>query len=157
MIDHQRANKYDNDYHSIHIGRGQMNISMNAWLLGKIDDYKFSVRDATVDFYMAEASLRRPECNINHLKRYNNVSLNMANLCLENGDDESYLHALSKLHNRLIVEINNPQRCQLFRVQSYHFARHTLTLICQKYAMEGTWEKANAFQKDFVKRVPFQL
>jgi hypothetical protein len=42
-------------------------------------------------------------------------------------------------------------------VQSYHFARHTLTLICQKYAMEGTWEKANAFQKDFVKRVPFQL
>ena len=39
------------------IGRGQMNISMNAWLLGKIDDYKFSVRDATVDFYMAEASL----------------------------------------------------------------------------------------------------
>ena len=38
-----------------------MNISMNAWLLGKIDDYKFSVRDATVDFYMAEASLRRPE------------------------------------------------------------------------------------------------
>ncbi|MEE4410124.1 MULTISPECIES: hypothetical protein [Serratia] len=134
-----------------------MTISISAWLLGKIDDYKFSVRDATVDFYMAEASLRRPECNINHLKRYNNVSLNMANLCLENGDDESYLHALSKLHNRLIVEINNPQRCQLFRVQSYHFARHTLTLICQKYAMEGTWEKANAFQKDFVKRVPFQL
>ena len=64
----------------------------------------------------------------------------MANLCLENGDDDSYLHALSKLHNRLIVEINNPQRCQLFRVQSYHFARHTLTLICQKYAMEGTGE-----------------
>ncbi len=127
-----------------------MTLSINAWLLGKIDDYKFSVRDATVDFYMAEAALRRPECNIDHLKRYNSVSLTMANLCLENGDDDSYLHALSKLHNRLIVEINNPQRCQLFRVQSYHFARHTLTLICQKYAMEGTWEKANAFQKDFV-------
>ncbi len=28
-----------------------MTLSINAWLLGKIDDYKFSVRDATVDFY----------------------------------------------------------------------------------------------------------
>lgn len=27
-----------------------MTLSINAWLLGKIDDYKFSVRDATVDF-----------------------------------------------------------------------------------------------------------
>lgn len=134
-----------------------MTLSINAWLLNKIDQYKFSVRDATIDFYMAEAALKRPGCDIEHLKRYNSVSLNMANLCQENGDDESYLHALSKLHNRLIIEINNPDRCQLFRVQSYHFARHTLQLICHQYAMEGTWDKANAFQKDFVKRVPFQL
>ncbi|GAA3603013.1 MAG: hypothetical protein ACRC0C_17200 [Gibbsiella quercinecans] len=134
-----------------------MTISINAWLLNKIDQYKFSVRDATIDFYMAEAALKRPGCDIEHLKRYNSVSLNMANLCQENGDDESYLHALSKLHNRLIMEINNPDRCQLFRVQSYHFARHTLQLICHQYAIEGTWDKANAFQKDFVKRVPFQL
>lgn len=134
-----------------------MTISINAWLLNKIDQYKFSVRDATIDFYMAEAALKRPGCDIEHLKRYNSVSLNMANLCQENGDDESYLHALSKLHNRLIIEINNPDRCQMFRVQSYHFARHTLQLICHQYAMEGTWDKANAFQKDFVKRVPFQL
>lgn len=134
-----------------------MNISMNAWLLSKIDDYKFNVRDATVDFCTAEAALMRPECNINHLKCYKNISLSMANLCLENGDDECYLHALNKLHNRLIIEINNPQRCLLFRVQSYHFARHTLTLICQKYSMEGVWDKATAFQKDFVKRVLFQL
>lgn len=124
-----------------------MTLSINAWLLGKIDEYKFSVRDATVDFYMAEAALRRPECNIDHLKRYNSISLTMANLCLENGDDDSYLHALSKLHNRLIVEINNPQRCQLFRVQSYHFARHTLTLICQKYAMEGTGRRRTRFRR----------
>lgn len=134
-----------------------MTISINAWLLNKIDQYKFSVRDATIDFYMTEAALKRPGCDIEHLKRYNSVSLNMANLCQENGDDESYLHALSKLHNRLIMEINNPDRCQLFRVQSYHFARHTLQLICHQYAIEGTWDKANAFQKDFVKRVPFQL
>jgi hypothetical protein len=134
-----------------------MNTSFNAWLLSKIDDYRFNIRDATVDFFMAEAALKRPECNVNHLKRYNNVSLNMANLCLENGDDESYLHSLNKLHNRLIIEINNLQRCQLFRVQSYHFARHTLRLVCQKYTLEGTWDKASAFQKDFVKRVPFQL
>lgn len=123
-----------------------MTLSINAWLLGKIDEYKFSVRDATVDFYMAEAALRL-ECNIDHLKRYNSISLTMANLCLENGDDDSYLHALSKLHNRLIVEINNPQRCQLFRVQSYHFARHTLTLICQKYAMEGTGRRRTRFRR----------
>ncbi|WP_279023312.1 hypothetical protein [Gibbsiella quercinecans] len=134
-----------------------MTLSINAWLLNKIDQYKFSVRDATIDFYMAEAALKRAGCDIEHLKRYNSVSLNMANLCQENGDDESYLHALSKLHNRLIIEINNPDRCQLFRVQSYHFARHTLQLICHQYAIEGTWDKASAFQKDFVKRVPFQL
>ncbi|WON78756.1 hypothetical protein [Serratia sp. UGAL515B_01] len=134
-----------------------MNISIKAWLLSKIDEYKFSLRDTTVDFYMAETALRRPECNVNHLRHYNNVSLTLANLCLENGDDESYLLTLGKLHNRLILEINNSQRCQLFRIQSYHFSRYSLTLICQKYSMEGVWEKANALQQDFAKRVPFQL
>ncbi|MFC0227086.1 hypothetical protein [Serratia aquatilis] len=134
-----------------------METSIKAWLLSKIDEYKFGLRDATVDFYMAETALRRPECSLNHLKHYNNVSLALANLCLENGDDESYLLALSKLHNRMIIEINNSQRCQLFRAQSYHFARYSLTLICQKYSMEGVWEKANALQQDFAKRVPFQL
>lgn len=111
-----------------------MTYSFIAWLLGKIDDYKFSVRDATVDFYMAEAAFTPPYCNVKHLKRFKNISLTMANLCFENGDDKSYLNALSNLHNRLILELNDSQRCLLFRVQSYHFARHTLTLICQKYA-----------------------
>lgn len=134
-----------------------MTVSINAWLRGKIDEYQFNMRDATVDFFMAEARLGRPECNVNHLKRYNSVSLAMANLCLQNGDDESYLHSLSKLHNRLILEVNNLQRCYLFRVQGYHFARHTLRLICAHYSLQGTWEKATAFQTDFVKRVPFQL
>lgn len=134
-----------------------MDTPIKAWLLSKIDEYNFCLRDATVDFHMAETALRQPECSLNHLKHYNNVSLALANLCLENGDDESYLLALGKLHNRLIIEINNSQRCQLFRVQSYHFARYSLTLICQKYSMEGVWEKANALQQDFAKRVPFQL
>ncbi|MFZ4832947.1 hypothetical protein [Rouxiella sp. Mn2063] len=131
--------------------------SINAWLQHKIDEYKFTIRDATVDFYLAQAALQREEADIGQLKRYNNISLDMANLCLQNGDDHSYLHALSKLHNRLILEINSPHRKDLFRVQSYHFARHTLKLICQYYAMMGIWEKATAFQTDFVKRVPFQL
>jgi len=131
--------------------------SVNAWLQGKIDEYKSNVRDATVDFYMADAALRRPDAHLCQLKRFNNICLEMANLCLQNGDDHSYLHALCKLHNRLILEINSVVRCELFRVQSYHFARHTLKLLCQYYAMMGIWEKATAFQTDFAKRVPFQL
>lgn len=131
--------------------------SVNAWLQSTIDEYKFSIRDATVDFYLADAALNRPGADLSQLKSYNSLCLDMANLCLQNGDDHSYLHALSKLHNRLIVEINNSDRSELFRVQSYHFARHTLKLICQYYATLGIWEKATAFQTDFVKRVPFQL
>ncbi|KAB7898834.1 hypothetical protein GA565_09090 [Rouxiella sp. S1S-2] len=131
--------------------------SVNAWLQAKIDEYKFNVRDATVDFYLADAALKRDDADISQLKSYNSLCLDMANLCLQNGDDPSYLHALCKLHNQLILEINNPQRSELFHVQSYHFARHTLKLICQYYAMMGIWEKATAFQTDFVKRVPFQL
>ncbi len=130
---------------------------VNAWLQKKIDEYKCSVRDATVDFYLTEAALRREDADIAQLKRFNTHCLDMANLCLQNGDDHSYVHALCKLHNRLILEINTPHRIELFRVQSYHFARHTLKLICHYYAMMGIWEKAKAFQTDFVKRVPFQL
>lgn len=138
-------------------GETPMTASLNAWLQGKIDEYKFQVRDATVDFYMADAALKRPEADIEQLTRFNRLCLEMANLCGMNGDDESYLHALCKLHNRLIIEINNPARAYLFRVQCYHFARHTLKLICQHYAQLGIWEKATAFQNDFVKRVPNPL
>ncbi|NMP28816.1 hypothetical protein GW590_18315 [Rahnella sp. SAP-1] len=134
-----------------------MALSINAWLQGKIDEYKFTVRDATVDYYMADAALKRPDADISQLKGYNSLCLDRANICLQNGDDPSYLHALCKLHNRLILEINNPQRNELFRIQSYHFARHTLKMICRYYAMMGIWDKATAFQTDFVKRVPFQL
>lgn len=134
-----------------------MTVSVNAWLQGKIDDYKFQVRDATVDFYMADAALNRPQAGVEQLTRYNRVSLEMANLCAMNGDEESYVHALSKLHNRLILEINNPEREYLFRVQCYTFARHTLKLICQHYMLLGIWEKASAFQSDFLKRVPNPL
>ncbi|KAA9001238.1 hypothetical protein FJU30_08345 [Affinibrenneria salicis] len=129
--------------------------SANAWLQQKIDQYKHNIRDATVDFYMAEARLNNSDSHIDHLRRYNNACMEMAELCLQNGDDESYLHALVKLHNRLIKEINREERCHLFRVQSYYFARHTLKLICHQLSLQGSWEKATAFQTDFVKRVPF--
>ncbi len=41
-----------------------MTLSVSAWLQCKIDDYKFSVRDITVDFYLAEAKLNRADCSI---------------------------------------------------------------------------------------------
>lgn len=129
--------------------------SVNAWLQHQIDEYKFSIRDITVDFYMAEARLNRPESHIDQLRCYHNACMEMITLCQKNGDDESYLHALSKLHNRLIKEINNERRCHLFRVQSYYFARNTLKLICHQLSIEGAWDKATAFQTDFVRRVPF--
>ncbi|QTF08757.1 hypothetical protein HC231_13225 [Brenneria izadpanahii] len=130
-------------------------LSVNAWLQHQIDEYKFQIRDATVDFYMAEARLNRPESHIDHLRRYYNACMEMVDLCLRNGDDDSYLHALIKLHNRLIKEINNEERCHLFRVQSYYFARNTLKSICHQLSMQGLWDKATAFQTDFVKQVPF--
>lgn len=129
--------------------------SVNAWLQHQIDEYKFLIRDVTVDFYMAEARLNRQESHIDHLRRYHNACMEMIDLCRKNGDDESYLHALVKLHNRLIKEINNERRCHLFRVQSYYFARNTLKLICHQLSLEGSWDKATAFQTDFVRRVPF--
>ncbi|MEH2921389.1 hypothetical protein ACFFL1_16175 [Samsonia erythrinae] len=130
-------------------------LSVNAWLQHQIDEYKFQIRDATVDFYMAEARLNRPGSHLDHLRRYHQACMTMVELCLKNGDDDSYLHALVKLHNRLIKEINNEGRCHLFRVQSYYFARNTLKSICYQLSMQGAWEKATAFQSDFVKRVPF--
>ena len=80
-----------------------MNLSMSAWLQHKIDEYKFSVRDITVDFYMAQAKLNRPECTIEQLRKFNDTCLDMAELCQLNGDDQSYLHAMGKLHQRLVV------------------------------------------------------
>ena len=37
----------------IHIQGDAMTLSVSAWLQHKIDEYQFSVRDITVDFYMA--------------------------------------------------------------------------------------------------------
>lgn len=129
--------------------------SVNAWLQHQIDEYNLLIRDVTVDFYMAEARLNQQESHIDHLRRYNNACMEMIDLCRKNGDDESYLHALVKLHNRLIKYINNEERCYLFRVQSYYFARNTLKLICHQLSLEDSWDKATAFQTDFVRRVTF--
>ncbi|PKH27026.1 hypothetical protein CIG19_01610 [Enterobacterales bacterium CwR94] len=128
-----------------------MNVSLNAWLQHKIDEYKFSVRDITVDFYMAQARLNRPECSITQLRKYNDTCLDMADICQQNGDDQSYLHAMSKLHTRLVQEMSNPDREQLFRVQAYQLARHSLTRLCHQLALSGDWDKATSLQSDFVK------
>lgn len=129
-----------------------MTVSMSAWLQHKIDEYKFSVRDITVDFYMAQARLNRPECTIEHLRQFNATCLDMAELCQVNGDDHSYLHALGKLHHRLVAELSNTQRERLFRLQAWQLARHSLSRLCHQLALSGDWEKASELQSDFVKR-----
>ncbi|MBD8161782.1 hypothetical protein [Erwinia persicina] len=128
-----------------------MNLSMSAWLQHKIDEYKFSVRDITVDFYMAQAKLNRPECSIEQLRQFNDTCLNMAELCQLNGDDQSYLHALGKLHQRLIVELSNTSRERLYRMQAWQLARHSLSRLCHQLAMNGEWDKATVLQSEFVK------
>ncbi|MFU9138623.1 hypothetical protein [Erwinia tasmaniensis] len=128
-----------------------MNLSISAWLHNKIDDYKFSVRDITVDFYMAQAKLNRPQCSLKHLRRFNDICLDMAELCQLNGDDRSYLHALGKLHHRLLVELGNPERDRLFRMQAWQLARHSLTRLCHELALTGDWDRATRLQSDFVK------
>ncbi|WP_158782924.1 hypothetical protein [Pantoea sp. BAV 3049] len=128
-----------------------MNRSMSAWLQHKIDEYKFSVRDITVDYYMAQAKLNRPECTLEQLRRFNDTCLDMAELCQLNGDDQSYLHALGKLHQRLLQELGNAERERLFRMQAWQLARHSLTRLCHQLAMNGEWDKAAVLQSDFVK------
>ncbi|MGD8106176.1 hypothetical protein ACQE32_05810 [Pantoea sp. FN0302] len=128
-----------------------MNLSVNAWLQHKIDEYKFAVRDMTVDFYLAQAKLNRPDCSLDQLRNFNDTCLDMAELCQLNGDEQSYLHALGKLHHRLLQEVNNSQRERLFRMQACQLARHTLTKLCQHLTMSGDWEKATVLQSDFVR------
>ncbi|BCQ34761.1 MULTISPECIES: hypothetical protein [Erwiniaceae] len=128
-----------------------MNLSMSAWLQHKIDEYTFSVRDITVDFYMAQAKLNRPDCSIEQLRKFNDTCLDMAELCQLNGDDQSYLHALGKLHQRLVVELSNTDRERLFRMQAWQLARHSLSRLCHQLAMNGEWDKATVLQSEFVK------
>jgi len=128
-----------------------MNLSMSAWLQHKIDEYTFSVRDITVDFYMAQAKLNRPDCSIEQLRKFNDTCLDMAELCQLNGDDQSYLHAMGKLHQRLVVELSNTARERLFRMQAWQLARHSLSRLCHQLAMNGEWDKATVLQSEFVK------
>jgi hypothetical protein len=130
---------------------GAMTRTVSAWLQHKISDYRFAVRDITVDFYLAEARLNRPECSLEQLRRFNDTCLDMAEICDINGDDRSYLHALGKLHHRLIQEMGNDYRDRLFRLQAYQFARQSLTHLCQKLAQSGDWDQITGLQRDFVR------
>lgn len=134
-----------------------MNVSISAWLQHKIDEYKFSVRDITVDFYMAQARLNRADCSLNQLRKFNDTCLDMAELCQLNGDDQSYLHALGKLHHRLVAEMVNNERDRLFRMQAWQLARHSLTRLCHQLAIAGEWDKATALQSDFVKHASWNM
>ncbi|AUX72609.1 hypothetical protein [Erwinia pyrifoliae] len=128
-----------------------MTVSMSAWLQHKIDEYTFSIRDITVDFYMDEAKLNRPGCTIEQLRKFNDTCLDMAELCQLNGDDRSYLHAMGKLHQRLVIELSNTSREQLFRMQAWQLARHSLSRLCHKLMLDGEWNKATVLQSEFVK------
>ena len=128
-----------------------MNLSMSAWLQHKIDQYKSSVRDITVDFYMAQAKLNRPECTIEQLRKFNDTCLDMAELCQLNGDDQSYLHAMGKLHQRLVIELSDTTRERLYRMQAWQLARHSLSRLCHQLALNGEWDKATLLQSEFVK------
>ncbi|MCE0490763.1 hypothetical protein LU196_11965 [Pantoea sp. Mb-10] len=128
-----------------------MTPSVSAWLQRNIDAYRFSIRDITVDFYMAQAKLDRTDCSLEQLRRFNDTCLDMAEICALNGDDRSYLHALGKLHHRLVQEISNADREHLFRVQAYQLARLSLTRLCHQLALCGEWDQATRLQSDFIR------
>ncbi|MCW0328693.1 hypothetical protein [Pantoea ananatis] len=128
-----------------------MSLSVSAWLQHKLDEYRFSVRDLTVDFYLAQAKLNRAECTIQQLRQFNDTCLDMAEICQLNGDDLSYLHAMGKLHHRLVQEMQNPDRDRLFRIQAYQLARLSLTQLCHQIAITGEWERATLLQSEFVR------
>ncbi len=128
-----------------------MSLSVSAWLQHKLNEYRFSVRDLTVDFYLAQAKLNRAECTIQQLRQFNDTCLDMAEICQLNGDDLSYLHAMGKLHHRLVEEMQNPDRDRLFRIQAYQLARLSLTQLCHQLAITGEWEQATVLQSEFVR------
>ena len=128
-----------------------MTLSVSAWLQRKIDDYRFSVRDITVDFYLAQAKLNRADSTIHQLRQFNDTCLDMAEICQINGDDQSYLHAMGKLYHRLVQEMGNSERDRLFRIQACQLARLSLTRLCHQLALVGEWDKATALQSDFVR------
>ncbi|WP_313651973.1 hypothetical protein [Pantoea sp.] len=128
-----------------------MMLSVSAWLQHQIDEYHFSLRDVSVDFYMAQAKLERADCTIHQLRQFNDACQDMAEICQLNGDDQSYLHTLGKLHYRLIQEIENPDRDRLFRLQAWQLARLSLTRLCHQLALIGEWNKATELQRDFVR------
>lgn len=128
-----------------------MSLSVSAWLQHKLDEYRFSVRDLTVDFYLAQAKLNRAECTIQQLRQFNDTCLDMAEICQLNGDDLGYLHAMGKLHHRLVQEMQNPDRDRLFRIQAYQLARLSLTQLCHQLAITGEWERATLLQSEFVR------
>ncbi|MFH8134382.1 hypothetical protein ABU178_09400 [Pantoea osteomyelitidis] len=128
-----------------------MTQSVSAWLQHKIDQYTFSIRDITVDFYLAQAKLNRADCTIDRLRKFNDTCMDMAEICQLNGDDQSYLHALGKLHQRLVQEMGNSERDRLFRIQAYQLARLSLTRLCHQLALSGEWDKATGLQSDFVR------
>lgn len=128
-----------------------MSLSVSAWLQHKLDEYRFSVRDLTVDFYLAQAKLNRAECTIQQLRQFNDTCFDMAEICQLNGDDLSYLHAMGKLHHRLVEEMQNPDRDRLFRIQAYQLARLSLTQLCHQLAITGEWEQATVLQSEFVR------
>ncbi|MEI7187122.1 hypothetical protein [Dickeya dianthicola] len=126
-----------------------------AWLQTQIDDYRRQLRNATMEFYLAELSLERDDGEVGELRHYYLTGVHMAELSRQQGDENSYLFSLIKLHQRLIHEINSTERDHLFRVQSYYFARQTLQRICIQFSLMGNWDKATAFQTDFMQRVAF--
>ena len=128
-----------------------MPLSVSAWLQHKIDEYQFSVRDITVDCYLSQARLDRPDATIQQLRQFNDTCLDRAEICQMNGDDQSYLHAMGKLHHRLVQEMGNSNRDRLFRIQAWQLARLSLTRLCHQLAMIGEWDKATALQSDFVR------
>lgn len=114
-----------------------MTLSVSAWLQLKIDDYHFSIRDITIDFWLAQARLNRADCTLDHLRAFNDTCVKMANICQLNGDDQSYLHALGQLYHRLVQEMGNGERERLFRIQAYQLARPSLVRLCHHLSLMG--------------------
>lgn len=127
-----------------------MNLPISPWLQYKIDRYTFALRDITADLSVAQTKLNLTGCTIEQLHKFNDLCLDMAELCQLNGDDRSYLHAMGKLHLRLVIELSNGSRERLFRMQAQLLARHSLSRLCHKLMLDGEWNTATVLQHQFV-------
>ncbi len=123
-------------------------MSFDAWLSQKIQDYRFDMEDATVDFFIAENRLNLKPEKISYIEGYFAKCMTLASIAYANGDESSYVQALRKNYSRMINAAEILKNIDA-RVKTYKLARHSLKLICKHYNQLGDYQSETQIRSHF--------